>query len=235
MSEREAFIRRICEEPHEDTHRLVFADWLDENGEPERAEFIRVQVKLSEWNKSPCECRARRPGDPTCDRCRPVDADQLREDRLFSGNWKQWRIDQDAAHGLGPFEIGLAHTSDYADHTHNLFFVRGFVGELLCDCNVFERRAEEFFRAYPITRVLLMDRLPRPIWVGPTTRQSRYVWDTVRSARVGAHSVIPEVLHADALHVGPAEAWEWLSARCVALGRALAGLPDLEPRKVVTT
>ena len=39
----EAFIRRICEEPFEDTHRLVFADWLDENGGEGWAYLIRNQ------------------------------------------------------------------------------------------------------------------------------------------------------------------------------------------------
>lgn len=32
--------------PDEDTPRLVYADWLDENGNPERAEFIRLQIEL---------------------------------------------------------------------------------------------------------------------------------------------------------------------------------------------
>ncbi len=33
--------------PGDDLPRLVLADWLDENGQPERAEFVRVQVELS--------------------------------------------------------------------------------------------------------------------------------------------------------------------------------------------
>ncbi len=47
MTEQAAFIRAICTDPDDDTARLVYADWLDEHGEPERAEFIRVQVKLA--------------------------------------------------------------------------------------------------------------------------------------------------------------------------------------------
>lgn len=42
-TERSGFIRKICEEPFEDTHRLVFADWLEESGEQHSAEFIRGQ------------------------------------------------------------------------------------------------------------------------------------------------------------------------------------------------
>ena len=39
-----AFLRAILAEPGEDVHRLVAADWLEEHGEPERAEFIRASV-----------------------------------------------------------------------------------------------------------------------------------------------------------------------------------------------
>jgi uncharacterized protein (TIGR02996 family) len=42
---RRAFLQAILEAPDDDTPRLVFADWLDENGEPERAEFIRAQCR----------------------------------------------------------------------------------------------------------------------------------------------------------------------------------------------
>jgi uncharacterized protein (TIGR02996 family) len=48
MSLEAAFLRDIHERPHDDTPRLVYADWLDEIGRPERAEFIRVQCRLAE-------------------------------------------------------------------------------------------------------------------------------------------------------------------------------------------
>lgn len=41
------FIRNIVASPDDDTLRLVFADWLDEHDQPERAEFIRIQIELS--------------------------------------------------------------------------------------------------------------------------------------------------------------------------------------------
>jgi uncharacterized protein (TIGR02996 family) len=44
MSERDAFLRAICADPDDDTARLVFADWLQEHGEPEHAEFIRLHI-----------------------------------------------------------------------------------------------------------------------------------------------------------------------------------------------
>ena len=47
MSDGEALLRAILDHPDDDAPRLVYADWLDENGQPERAEFIRVQVQLA--------------------------------------------------------------------------------------------------------------------------------------------------------------------------------------------
>jgi uncharacterized protein (TIGR02996 family) len=41
----EPFLRAICENPQDDTVRLAYADWLTENGDEKRAEFIRVQVE----------------------------------------------------------------------------------------------------------------------------------------------------------------------------------------------
>jgi uncharacterized protein (TIGR02996 family) len=46
-----ALFRAICEQPWEDAPRLVYADWLDENGQPERAAFIRFQCEFPEWDK----------------------------------------------------------------------------------------------------------------------------------------------------------------------------------------
>ena len=40
-------LRAIREHPDDDLPRLVYADWLEEHGEPQRAEFIRSQVELA--------------------------------------------------------------------------------------------------------------------------------------------------------------------------------------------
>jgi uncharacterized protein (TIGR02996 family) len=44
-ADRAAFLRAIADHPEDDLPRLVYADWLDEHGQPERAEFIRVQCE----------------------------------------------------------------------------------------------------------------------------------------------------------------------------------------------
>jgi uncharacterized protein (TIGR02996 family) len=48
MTETErSLLDAVLENPDDDLPRLVYADWLDENGDPKRAEFIRAQIALS--------------------------------------------------------------------------------------------------------------------------------------------------------------------------------------------
>ena len=76
----EPFLRAICEAPDDDAPRLVFADWLDENGDTERAEFIRQHVQL-----------ARQPEVADLDR---------RCAELFQANGRRWIADLPGPAGL---------------------------------------------------------------------------------------------------------------------------------------
>ncbi len=72
MSDREAFVAAIAANPHDDLPRLVFADWLDEHGDPERAEFIRTQIR---WHHADADERKQ--------------LDQ-RAGELFREHWQRW-------------------------------------------------------------------------------------------------------------------------------------------------
>jgi uncharacterized protein (TIGR02996 family) len=45
VNEEAALLRAIIANPDEDTPRLVYSDWLDENDRHDRAAFIRMQVE----------------------------------------------------------------------------------------------------------------------------------------------------------------------------------------------
>lgn len=47
LSQHEAFLRAIFDTPEDDTARLVYADFLQEHGEEDRAELIRVQCEFA--------------------------------------------------------------------------------------------------------------------------------------------------------------------------------------------
>jgi uncharacterized protein (TIGR02996 family) len=48
MDHDDAFLQHILEHPDDLAPRLIYADWLEEHGRSERAEFIRVQIELTE-------------------------------------------------------------------------------------------------------------------------------------------------------------------------------------------
>lgn len=50
---REGFLQDIRDHPGDDFPRLIFSDWLEENGEEEFAEFIRLQIR---WHRKRNEC-----------------------------------------------------------------------------------------------------------------------------------------------------------------------------------
>src|SRR5690242_21963049 len=51
MNHEEAFLTDICKHPLDNAPRLIYADWLEEQGTPDctaRANFIRLQCRLAE-------------------------------------------------------------------------------------------------------------------------------------------------------------------------------------------
>jgi uncharacterized protein (TIGR02996 family) len=51
MSDGDALLRAVIENPADDGPRLVYADWLEERGNTKRAAFIRIQCEMGEWSR----------------------------------------------------------------------------------------------------------------------------------------------------------------------------------------
>jgi uncharacterized protein (TIGR02996 family) len=51
MPDQDTFIRAINARPDDDGPRLVYADWLEERGECDRAELIRLQIEMAQLNE----------------------------------------------------------------------------------------------------------------------------------------------------------------------------------------
>jgi uncharacterized protein (TIGR02996 family) len=75
MADAAPLLAAIASAPDDDLPRLVYADWLDEHGDPDRAEFIRLQIHTARVG----------PLDPTW---APA---KLREYDLFKANEAKWR------------------------------------------------------------------------------------------------------------------------------------------------
>lgn len=127
QTEAEAFLQRIRAYPDDDAPRLIFADWLDERGDP-RGEFIRVQLALA------------RSDDET--------ASSLgREER---GKWEQRQRELLDAHR----EEWTATLQGLATGAK---FRRGFVEEVNVTARQLVGRANELFATGPIRHVHLLD------------------------------------------------------------------------------
>ena len=77
------FLDDIVANIDDDTPRLVYADWLEENGQDERAEFIRVQVeraRLPAWDAAQVRLR-------------------LREQELLKQHGEEWLAEMPAVEG----------------------------------------------------------------------------------------------------------------------------------------
>ena len=72
------FLEAIVANPTDDVPRQIYADWLEEHGENERAEFIRIQCELAELE----------PADP---RRRELEPRQLELLRYLKAEWT-WQL-----------------------------------------------------------------------------------------------------------------------------------------------
>src|SRR5262249_20861921 len=90
MIENEALLSAISADPDDDSLRLVYADWLEEHGQPDRARLIRVQIET-----------ARLP-----DNTEPPTALQVEEEQLLEACEKA--LPQLEGITFGGFERGLA-------------------------------------------------------------------------------------------------------------------------------
>jgi uncharacterized protein (TIGR02996 family) len=132
MSEDINFIRMIAANPDDDAPRLIYADYLDETGDPlkmARAEFIRVQI---EKYRAPMVPKIRR---DLWDRETKLFEKALRWRNQLPGT-KQNRRDGDIKYG--PFE-------------------RGFIEYVAMDVTICGDSLESIFEQTPIRKLFLTD------------------------------------------------------------------------------
>jgi uncharacterized protein (TIGR02996 family) len=151
VDEQQAFIAAICAAPKDDIPRLVYADWLDENGQPEQAEFIRVQCELAKWHTGwPAMTFERK--DVLCLRERDlwkiVGAQVVAKVRSGLRDPMFWQVQLNA--------LSIAHDAD-----KGVVIRRGFVDEFRGPAAWFYEAGPRLVAEHPITRVVLTDKKPR--------------------------------------------------------------------------
>jgi uncharacterized protein (TIGR02996 family) len=143
----DGLFRAILEEPRRDDLRLIYADWLDEHGEPGRAEFIRVQVELALVEAIEHDCSNELAfSETTCPACGAwVTAEALRQ-----------REGELLAAPAVEEHVGAIIGDCYVDWRLR----RGLAEEVTLATADFLPRAAALFGAAPILRVMLADREP---------------------------------------------------------------------------
>ena len=162
MTDGDALLAAIRVHPDEDVPRLAYADWLDENGQPERAAFIRVQVELARKENrtrlSPeCVCDMLAIGEPCCVAC------QRREDEVEALKAREREL-LDVTNGKRWFpEFSFVACGDLSRYTgtHLLGTARrGFVESVAGPWADWVIEADEALERYPIQSVSLTTMPP---------------------------------------------------------------------------
>ena len=127
MTTENALLAAVLAAPDDDLPRLVYADWLEENGQPERAEFIRVQCDLAKDHALDASCSGIQ-----CQRCYEISAMRRRQANLLGfgpgghrrnddSNWFKWA-------GYAALIVPRRDVQGFVTG----MFRRGFVSEVRC-------------------------------------------------------------------------------------------------------
>jgi len=162
MTQEEAFLAAILASPQDDTPRLVYADWLDdqtEKGNDPRAEFIRVQCERAriDTEQTPTRYAEQWAIDNNLRIAAPACADfwgrvaflRRRERELLSEFGFRW---------LHPFAEILSAAGTFTGNLVDVLlrhFRRGFVESVTLSAEVWLQYADALAQAAPIREVTL--------------------------------------------------------------------------------
>ncbi len=204
MGDGPALLQTVLTNPADDAPRLIYADWLEEHGDPDRADFIRLQIRR------PADCPTQLP--PGRCGCRACDRAARRVRGLILSRLDGW---------VGPVW----------DHLDGFDVKRGFLRWVEMDPTPFMALAHAQFARQPVEAVDLAGRQPEA--TGPGSMAYWYragVRDPETPHDVPAELMAEMTGDPSAtlsVHDTPAEARAALSRACVAWGRRRANLPAL--------
>ena len=142
MNDRDAFLRAMQDAPEDDTPRLVYADFLEENGDTERAAFIRLQCRLVKGNMSTPEAR-----ELCCDEADLI----VRHRRKWLGALADWEGVRNWAIRRGFVERVELSVSAFVEHADELASLHPLIREL------------EILPEHPATFPRATEELPRAL------------------------------------------------------------------------
>lgn len=171
MTEGDALLRAIIEEPDCNDLRLIYADWLGDNGQDARAEFIRLQIAVWEAERD-CLCGRKGGGHGPAGGQHhngPCAGDQVRVEGgqahrlaslLLDGNAAEW-FAAFAPHGQISTRGALWRNGQAA------ICRRGFLEEISLDCARLDV-LPAVAKGQPLRRVVLIGKRPVSVFNNTT-------------------------------------------------------------------
>jgi uncharacterized protein (TIGR02996 family) len=137
MTHDEVFLQSIRAAPDDDVPRLIYADWLEEHGRTDRAEFIRVQCRLAN----------------------PLVAGEgrltLRAEELLRANWNEWVTPLRELVGPKRDKYGEGWLREEYHPDGLAHFYRGFVDKLALGATRFLSHADTLLGLVPLRSLQL--------------------------------------------------------------------------------
>lgn len=161
------FLRTIIEKPADDGPRLIYADWLEEQGDTARAEFIRTQCELARiGHNHPDNSRVHEFGS-VCPQCHQLILQEKELLRRHVGGWtdglpeclitRQCPSCEDAISDweTNAVECRRCEGSGLAEDYDRVEFHRGFVSHITITAAEWLIHADALRAATPLERVTL--------------------------------------------------------------------------------
>jgi uncharacterized protein (TIGR02996 family) len=164
VTDHAAFLAAIVAAPDDDLPRLVLADWLDEHGQPARAEFIRVQCEIARTENFPGERFCTRANAQLRTGVKDCVSSKCPSCKLRRRQWALWR-----RHGCDwqgevikiviepavrdALETGVPMNDHWTmpPRIGPVEFRRGFPSDLSCTWETWSRHAAALLAACPLT------------------------------------------------------------------------------------
>lgn len=183
MNTRDVLLQAILADPADDLPRLAYADVCEEEGDPDRAAFIRESIAIANTGWTRCENVPIAAMPKRCGQCQ----------------WCQHARVIDLLHtpvcnsaiGKQPFDYvctwgyGFSRPRQKSNPEAVLYFSRGWLREIAMSEKLFLGHGKELFCSHPIELVRLTDRLGI---VEDWSRYERYCWlSPAREARANVN------------------------------------------------
>lgn len=175
MNDGDHLLQAILAEPADDLHRLFYADWLEEHGDPDdhaRAEFIRVQIELAQFRATILASESKCPTDAQASRCHVLVERQtaLLFDyaMLWAGGLPEILLSPEYYQAMRPTCEARANDNGgwLVFHGNGLRsqpcirFRRGFVDKVRCRLSIWKRSGNLILGEYPVEKVQPFDKRP---------------------------------------------------------------------------